>query len=78
MAHDRQKLLRDFIARQSPNFGDENCFRVIALHCGADDRREAPFHFEVASKSRGEAGNLVATATHSGNRFLLPLVGSRP
>lgn len=69
MVIDGQKLLRAFLAKQSANFGEAKLLVTdrIALPNGSGEKQR--FRFEVASKSGGDAGNLVATVTHSGDRL---------
>lgn len=70
MARNGEKLLRDFMANQSPDFGEAKLLSNdrLALPDGASGERNR-FIFEIASKSGGEAGDVLATVTRSGDRL---------
>ena len=67
---DGERILRDFIAKQSPDFGE--------IKLVLDDRLTLPegisgeqhrFRFEITSKSGGEAGDVLAMVTRSGDKL---------
>lgn len=70
MARDEQRLLREFLKKQSPDFGEAKLLSNdrLALPDGMSGERHR-FRFEIASKSGGEAGDLVSTVTRSGDRL---------
>uniref|UniRef100_A0A9E8CU78 Uncharacterized protein n=1 Tax=Bosea sp. NBC_00436 TaxID=2969620 RepID=A0A9E8CU78_9HYPH len=70
MDRDGQELLRGFMAKQSPDFGEAKLLSNdrLALPDGASGEKHR-FHFEIASKSGGEAGDVAAMVAHSGDRL---------
>lgn len=70
MARDEQRLLREFLKKQSPDFGEAKLLSNdrLALPGGAGGERNR-FRFEIASKSGGEAGDVLATVTRNGGRL---------
>ncbi|CAM4082816.1 hypothetical protein BOTU111921_10790 [Bordetella tumbae] len=79
MTRDGQSLLRDFMAKQSPDFGDAKLLSndALPLSEGASGTKHR-FRFEIRSKSGGEAGDLLATLTHSGHMLYAVALWSAP
>jgi len=79
MTRDGQNLLRDFMAKQSADFGDAKLLSNDALPPseGASGTKHR-FRFEVRSKSGGEAGDLLATVTHDGRMLYVVALWSAP
>lgn len=66
MALDGGKVLRTFIANQSPDFGEAKLLSSERLSPGEGERHR--FRFEIPSKSGAETSELLATLTLSGGR----------
>lgn len=70
MARDGPRLLREVLKNQLPDFGEAKLLSNdrLALPDGMSGEKSR-FRFEIASKSGGEAGDLVSTVTRSGDRL---------
>ena len=79
MARDGEKLLRDFIAKQSPDFGEARLLSNdrLALPEGVVGERSR-FRFEIASETGGGASDVLATVTRSGSRLYVVAWWSPP
>lgn len=66
MARDGERLLRTFIAKQSPDFGEAKLLSSDRLPPGEGERHR--FLFEIPSKSGTETGELLATLTLNDDR----------
>lgn len=79
MARDGEKLLRDFMAKQSPDFGEAKLLSNDRLAMpGGTAAERSRFRFEIASRTDGEAGDILATVTRSGDRLYVVAWWSPP
>lgn len=70
IARDGETFLRDFIARQSPDFGSAKLLSSdSASPPDGVEGTKNHFHFDIATKTGGEAGEVFATVALSGDRL---------